>query len=201
MGEQDQSASVLMTAEQRIVAGVISVVAAIFIGVRFWSPRFPVDSTTFSLLALGVLPWLTLFFKRVNIPGIGEAETRFRVSRLVRMPLPRLPTEPIHAASAENNESGLPTQFRALPDSAKKVLRTLWHNQDKHGSDSGLCWTFAILPDDEQFVAYLSGLAALLEAGLVAIAGDENLCGLTAKGVAMMSLIPVAERAGDVYVL
>jgi hypothetical protein len=48
----------------------------IVIARHIWPAINVLDQATLGLLALAALPWLTLFFKKFKIPGVGEAETQ-----------------------------------------------------------------------------------------------------------------------------
>jgi hypothetical protein len=199
MEEDNQKAAILMTAEQRLAAGAISFIAATFIALRFWCPRLPIDTTTISLLGIGVIPWLTLFFKSFNFPGIGGAETRYRASGFTKPQRPSSATAPITPALQEVERIGLQNRFRSLPEPAKKVLRTLWRYQRQNCEDYATRWTFAILQRAGEFPDYLEGLAILLRENLVTIGGEKNMCALTDEGIVLMSSLSDAGNGGDIY--
>ena len=143
-----------MTGPQKAVAIINTLVCFIFIIIRNIIPTFVFDELTLILLGLGALPWLTLFFKKLKLPGI-EAETHDVAQSTTSKPLPP-PSKPQPTKPDED-----------LPPAAKKILATLWKYQKQHFRDDySKRWTFTVQPNAQGYPYFLSGLAETVQRGL-----------------------------------
>ena len=161
----------------------------LLIGVRFWDAKSPVDAVTLGLVGLGVLPWLTLFFKKFKVHGLVEGEAHNRAQGSSKQP----------PAPEPNAQAQVPN-FGELPPSAKKVLRTLWRYQKELFKDFNRRWTFAIFPTAPDFPDYLEGVACLLKVNLVSMNPENHQVALTNEGIILMEPLVPQDIQGDFYV-
>src|SRR5438876_8711163 len=104
-----------MSSVQKKVAVAISVTSFVTLIARHvWPDKVLLDQGTLALLALAAVPWLTLFFKKFKIPGVGEAETQDRVQGATEKPLAPPPAVQPSVVAA------------SLSPDTMKVLATLW---------------------------------------------------------------------------
>jgi hypothetical protein len=183
-------ASHQLTRTQKIAAFAISGVALLIVVARhIWPANVLLDPATLGLLALAALPWLTLFFKKFKIPGIGEAETQERSQGATQKPLPP-PVEVQQQPAAVSSPS---------PD-AKKVLATLWRYQrQSFGSDTTKRWTFTVHPSARDYPRFLSGLSEAVNRGWVAVSPETHHCMLTNDGLAYIESNKEIQEYGDIY--
>jgi hypothetical protein len=67
---------------------------------------------------------------------------------------------------------------------ANELLCTLWSHQRKHfGTDLARRWTFLVNPAGARYPAFLTGLAEMVNVGLVAVSPKTLQCFLTNAGV------------------
>jgi hypothetical protein len=183
-------ASPQWTRSQTIAASVISGVALLIVIARhIWPAKVLLDQATLSLLALAALPWLTLFFKKFKIPGIGEAETQERSQGTTQKPLP----PPVEVQQQ-------PAQPPSPSQDAKKVLATLWRYQrQSFGNDTTKRWTFTVHPLARDYPRFLSGLSEAVNRGWVAVSPETHQCMLTNDGLAYIEATKEVQDYGDVY--
>ncbi len=161
-----------MTKWQRTVAIIITILCLSTILARIFYPCLLVDQQTIWLLALGSLPWLTLFFKKFNIPGILEGETHDRTQGMTEKPIP--PNINIPLDQSKNTFSL----------DAQKILATLWRYQRQHfKDDTSKRWTFVVFPNATDYPSYLTGVAELLKSGLIAVIPGNYQVLLTDEGM------------------
>lgn len=165
-----------MSNHQLVVALLLSVGSLLFVGLHLrWPEVVPLDSGTLALLALAVLPWLTLFVKSAEVAGLGKLESRDNKEQGT--------ASPIAPAPAAVQTATLAT----LSPEAKKVLATLWRYQRAtFGTDKTRRWTFAVQPFASEFPTYLLGVADAVRRGLVVVAPDTHQCMLTNDGLAFV---------------
>jgi hypothetical protein len=155
-----------------IAASVISITSVILVTLHIIAPTVvTLDQATLILLALGALPWLTLFFKTLEIPGFAKVEAQERTQGFTANPLP--PARALRVVP-----EGL------LSDSAKKVLATLWRYQRQlFGTDMTKRWTFEVSPFAPDYREYLSGLSELVNRGLASVSPETHQAMLTNEGI------------------
>jgi hypothetical protein len=163
-----------------VVMSVVFVAAAV--ARHWWSS---IDQWAIVLLGLGSLPWLTLFFKKIKLPGGIEGETPDRAqSETARLLAP--------AVSA-------PSVPPALDQNAVKILATLWRYQKQHFKDDlSKRWTFAVYPNSNAYPSYLRGLAELVNSGLVAVLPSNQVL-LTDEGIRHVEQHIDIQKYQDVY--
>ena len=184
-----------LTGQQKTAAFAISGTSLLLLLLHLIFPTgVPLDSTALGLLALAAAPWLTLFFKKFKIPGIGEAETQDRTQGATEKPLPPSMNVPPHAEVLQIAAAAAPS-----PE-AKKVVATLWRYQKQtFGNDTTKRWTFAILPHAPDYARFLSGLSEALTRGWVAVSPENHQCMLTNEGLAYVESNNELQEYGDVY--
>jgi len=177
-----------MSSSQKGAAFTISVIALLIVVARhIWPARIVLDQATLGLLALAALPWLTLFFKKVKIPGIGEAETQERTQGATQKPLPPADVQPAFTAAAPSAD-------------AMKVLATLWRYQrQSFGSDTTKRWTFTVHPFTREYPRFLTGLSEAVNRGWVAVSPETHQCMLTNDGLAYIESNQAVQQHADVY--
>jgi hypothetical protein len=143
-----------MSGDQKAAAFAISGVSLLIVIARhIWPAQIILDQATMLLLALAALPWLTLFFKKFKIPGVGEAETQDRAQGATQNPLPPADVQPRVAAAAPSAD-------------ALKVLATLWRYQRQtFGNDLTKRWTFTVHPSAREYPRFLAGLSETVNRG------------------------------------
>ena len=160
----------------------------VIIARHVWPTRVLLDQAVIGLLALAALPWLTLFFKKFKIPGVGEAETQERAQGATQKPL--APTSEVQAAA-------VPAQ---LSPHTKKVLATLWRYQrQSFGADTTKRWTFMISPIAREYSIFLAGLSEAVNQGWVAVSPETHHCMLTNEGLAYIEGNEELQKYGDIY--
>jgi hypothetical protein len=177
------------TRGQRIAAFTISGIALLIVAARhIWPAKVFLDQATLGLLALAAFPWLTLFFKKFKVPGIGEVETQERAQGATERPLP--PPVDVQQAAAPASPS---------PDT-KKVLATLWRYQrQSFGNDTTKRWTFRIHPQARDYPRFLAGLSEAVNRGWVTVSPENHQCMLTNEGLAYVEANREIQEYGDVY--
>jgi hypothetical protein len=172
--QTDMDAPLQLTRSQKFAGSAISAIALLILIVRpIWPGKILLDQGTLVLLALAALPWLTLFFKTISIPGVVDAQTRERSQGATQKPLPPM-VEPQPAAAVS-----------ALSPNVKKVLATLWRYQRQtFGNDIMKRWTFAVHPCSRDYPPFLSGLSEAVNRGWVAVSPETHQCMLTNEGLA-----------------
>lgn len=170
-------------------ASAISVISlAIVVSRHIWPTKILLDQATLVLLAFAVLPWLTLFFKKFKIPGVGEAETQERVQGATEKPLPPSPGARDSTVTPE------------LSPHTKKVLATLWRYQHQSfGDDTTKRWTFMIYPNARDFPKYLAGVSEAVNLGWVTVEPGTYQCMLTNEGLAYIEKNKELQGYGDIY--
>jgi len=155
------------------IASTISVVfLLIIIAHQIW-PCLIFDKNTMYLIILGILPWLTFFFKKFAIPGIIEGETRDRAQNTSDKPIP--PSLPLMQDQR---------QIGQLSQNALKIMATLWRYQKQHFKDDySQRWTFLIFPNSPIYSQYLSGVSELLNQGLISVVPENHQIMLTNEGI------------------
>lgn len=175
-----------------IIAGAIFLICVGLIVLRWLRPELIIDQTTVLLLAMAILPWLTLFFRKLKIPGILEGEAYERTQGTTEKPLP--PKEP--TASVPQLKITSP----ALSNDAKKILATLWKYQKQHfKEDYSRRWTFRVFPAAYQYSSYLSGLSELIKLGLVVVSPENEQCMLTNEGINFVINNTDIQNIEDIY--
>jgi hypothetical protein len=179
-----------MTSIQIKAAFAISGISlAVVIARHLWPTKILLDQGTLGLLALAALPWLTLFFKKFKIPGVGEAETQERAQGATQKPLPPSPEV----------QTDAPAQAPISPDTTK-VLATLWRYQRQtFGTDTTRRWTFTVHPFAKDYPRFLTGLAEAVIRGWVAVSPETHQCMLTNEGLAYVEGNNSVQQYGDVY--
>ena len=169
-----------------IIAGAISLTCIGTIALRWFRPELIIDQTTVLLLAMAILPWLTVFFKKLKIPGVLEGETHERTQGTTERPLPP-------------KESPV-TSLQSLSDDAKKILATLWKYQKQHFKDEySRRWTFRVFPNAYQYSSYLSGISELIKSGLVVVSPENEQCMLTNEGISFIVRNTDIQNTEDIY--
>src|SRR5579859_76619 len=177
-----------MSGDQKTAAFTISGVSLLIVIARhIWPDKIILDQATMLLLALAALPWLTLFFKKFRIPGLGEAETQDRAQGATQNPLPPADVQPRVAAAAPSAD-------------ALKVLATLWRYQRQaFGSDLTKRWTFTVHPSAREYPRFLAGLSETVNRGWVAVSPETRQCMLTNEGLAYVESNPSVREHADIY--
>ncbi len=173
------------------VAVAVSATSSLIILARLVLPTVIVlDQAMLGLLALAVFPWLTLFFKKLSIPGIGEVETQERIQGATANPLP--PVAPVAQVRRAAPASPSP--------SAMKLLATLWRYQrQSFGGDTTRRWTFRVSPLAPDFPQFLSGLSETVQHGWVAVSPETHQCMLTNEGLVFISGNEEVQKYQDVW--
>lgn len=178
-----------MDTVQLKTAIIISCICAIAIVLRLIKPSWAIDDKTVFFLALGVIPWLPLFFKKIDLPGGFSAEAKDRKQGK---------SEPLPPVETSNQESTLAlpgfdqkndvNESLHLTKHAKKVLATLWRYQrQSFGNDNSKRWTFLIYPGSVEYFQFLTGVAELGWLGYVSINPENNQVALTNEGLSYSS--------------
>lgn len=175
-----------------VIAAAIFLICSCLIVLRWLWPELIIDQTTVLLLAMAILPWLTLFFKKLKIPGIIEGETYERTQGITEKPLP--PKEsPVSVPQLKITSS-------TLSNDAKKILATLWKYQKQHfKEDYSRRWTFRVFPVAYQYSSYLSGLSELIKSGLVVVSPENEQCMLTNEGINFVVNNTDIQSIEDIY--
>ena len=174
---------------QLTAAIVVSAVSFLIVIARHVWPRVIVlDQPILGLLALAALPWLTLFFKKFKIPGIGEAETQDRAEGTTENPLP---------SPATLQTLAVPAQPR--PDTMK-LLATLWRYQrQSFGDDTSKRWTFRVSETARDFPRFLAGLSEAIDRGWVAVPPETHQCMLTNEGLGYCGDSDAVKTYGNIW--
>ncbi len=152
----------------------------IFIAHVVFPDCFKIDEKSLVLIGIAVLPWLSLFFKKIKLPGGVEAESD-RQQGSTQEPQPPVSIVTIK----EPEEKKIPT-FSQLNAHTKKIIKTLWkYQKDLFKDDYSKRWTFGLYHVSDEYASYVIGLGELLELGLVSFAKDEKTvqCMLTNDGI------------------
>jgi len=168
---------VQMTPTQIKAAFAISSISlAIVLAHYIWPTIIILDKAVLGLLALAALPWLTLFFKKFKIPGVGEAETQERTQSTTEKPLP--PPTALQALAAPAQPS---------PNTIK-LLATLWRYQRQTFKDDNTKrWTFRLTPAAKDYPQFLAGLSEAVGQGWAAVSPENDQCMLTNEGLAYVA--------------
>jgi len=166
---------------QLFVAGTISVVALLILISRLFYPNIiQLDEISLVLLGVAILPWLTLFFKKIKLPGGVEVESN-RQQGSTRKPVPPIETNELRKLDTK----GLP-RFSKLNSHTKKILKSLWkYQKDLYKDNYAIRWTFTVFHKAEEYSSYVIGLGELLDLGIVSLVKDEKTaqCMLTNEGI------------------
>jgi len=177
-----------MTPLQFWAGVIISVFFLAVIILRRLFPSLKIVDTDLVLMVLAVLPWLTLFFKKIRIPGVLEGETHDRSQGSTEKPPPPRQFERVPAVAED------------VSSDARKILATLWRYQKQHfKEDYSKRWTFAVFPSAPAYSSYLSGLAELLKRGMVVVSPQNQQCMLTNEGIAFIQRHPEIQNDEDIY--
>ncbi|MBZ0149971.1 MAG: hypothetical protein K8J09_00455 [Planctomycetes bacterium] len=170
----DEPAS--MSNQQLVVAALLSIASLLLASVHLrWPEVVPLNTGTLALLALAALPWLTLFVKSGELPGLGKWESRENKKQGTARPV------------APADDGIRKEEAATLSPEARKVLATLWRYQrGTFGSDKSRRWTFAVQSIAPDYAAYLLGVADAMRRGLVALAPETKQCMLTNDGLAFV---------------
>ena len=169
-----------------IVASVISLLCLLFIIIRWNWPNILFDEKMLILIAMGIFPWLTIFFKRFKI-GPVEGETPWRLQGTTVRPIPP-------------KESRVSVLDISLNEDAKKILATLWRYQKLTFKDDKIKrWTFRVFSISPQYVSYLSGIVELLQYGLISINPENDQCMLTNEGLDFIGKNIPLQDYEDIY--
>jgi hypothetical protein len=182
-----------MTIPQLLTAIAITTICTLgIIAQQIWT-SIVIDERTIFFIALGTLPWLTLFFRKFKIPGFeGESYDRTQ-SKTDNPPPPK-------AATTTTTTTLEPEEIMELTDEGKKILATLWKYQKIYFKDDySRRWTFSIFPNSSAYPGFIRGLAELLNLGLVSISLDTNQVLLTNEGIGYIENNPVIEKINDIY--
>lgn len=153
-------------------ASGISIVAVSLLILHVFWVKFTVDTTGLALIGLAALPWLTLFVKKLKLPGGLEAETSDRVQSTTKSPPP-----------PSNVSSELEGDSSELPPEAKKILATLGRYQKQHfQNNQENRWTFTVSPTVNLYEHYLKGITYLYSRGLITIGHNHHIM-LTNEGL------------------
>ncbi|MBI4325110.1 MAG: hypothetical protein HY674_07580 [Chloroflexi bacterium] len=168
---------------------VVSAICLLIVIARhIWPAVIVLDQATLGLLALAALPWLTLFFKKFKIPGIGEAETQERAQGTTQKPLP------------PRTEVQLTSESVPLSPDTMKVLATLWRYQrQSFGNDTMKRWTFTVHPVARDYPRFLAGLTGAVNRGWVAVSPETHQCMLTNEGLAYIEGNADLQKYGEIY--
>lgn len=176
-----------MERPQLIAAIILSSICLAAIVIRLIWPVLAIDDRTIFLLALGVLPWLILFFKKIKLPGGFEYESRGRKQGVTDNPPP-----PVNDIA--------PVVGNQMSSEAKKILATLWRYQKQNFKDDySKRWTFLIYPDSVGFAQYLKGVAELVDRGLITVRSDNNQVLLTNNGIHYVEQNVELQNSSDIY--
>jgi hypothetical protein len=155
---------------------------------QIWPTKILLNQATLVLLVIATLPWLTLFFKKFKIPGIGEAETRERIQGTTQKPIPPSPGAQVV------------TTTRKISPNTKKVLATLYRYQrQSFGNDNTKRWTFMIYPNASEFPRYLAGVSEAVNLGWVTVSPETHQYMLTNEGLAYIEKNQELQEYGDIY--
>jgi len=153
---------------------IISGICLLTIIARIIWPSLAIDDKTLYFLALGIIPWLTLFFKKIKF-GDVEVEGLGKQGTTKAKP-------PIDKHS--NTEKLTLNEKQDLSNDAKKVLATLWRYQKLYFSNEPeKRWTFLINPNSEAYTEYLYGMVELMKLGYITINKSNNQIKLTNEGL------------------
>lgn len=181
-----------MTKEQSKVAFVFTVlcsaVGILYVAMRNIFPEIVIDKEAIYIIIIGSLPWLTFFFKEIRLPGGAGAVTHDRSQSVTEKPLP-----PQSNMTVQNTTGELSLY-------AKKIMATLWKYQKQHFKDDfSRRWTFTVHPQAQGFPNFLTGLAEMVQRGLVAVAPENQHCMLTNEGISYIQNNPELQSYSDLY--
>ncbi len=160
---------------KRIIAFIFSGSCVAIVILRVLFPKLLFDQYSLILLGVASLPWLTLFFSKINFPGGGGVETG---AQGTAEPKAKPPTS-IKIGAIEFELPSI-----SLSPEAKKVLATLWrYQQQSFQNDFSKRWTFLIYPGSPEFIQYMNGVAELLKFRFVEVRSDNSQCMLTNEGI------------------
>jgi len=175
-----------MTKLHYIIAAAISLICLSLMIASWTLPKIIIDQKILILLGIAILPWLTLFFKRLKFWQV-EVETRERSQGTTSKPIPP-------------QESSSSSAEITLSSDAKKILATLWKYQKPYFKDDKIKrWTFRVFSNSFHYTSYLSGLVELLKYGLVAINSENEQCMLTNEGISLVETDPSLQNYADIY--
>lgn len=170
-------------------ATIISLVCLLFIYMH-WECHI-VDKITLALLAIGLSPWLTKFFKKIKFGDFFEGQTYGRSQGKTDKPLP--PTE------SQPSTVSTPTASALSPE-AKRILATLWKYQKlTFKEDISKRWTFKLFSDSLGYAEYISGVAELIRLGLIAVRPENEQCMLTNEGIDFVEKTQELQNYNDIY--
>lgn len=160
---------------------VISIVAIIIFILNLIFPDYiKIEEKTLVLLGIAVLPWLSLFYKKIKLPGGVEAESD-RQQGSTQEPQP-----PVSIAEVKKPEEITVLKFSQLNAHSKRIIKTLWkYQKELFKDDYSKRWTFGLYHVSDEYAAYVIGLGELLDLGLISFVKDEKTvqCMLTNDGV------------------
>jgi hypothetical protein len=174
---------------KRIIAFIFSGCCLLVVLLRIFIPKLLFDQYSLILLGIGFLPWLTLFFSKINFPGGGGVETRAQGVSMPKAPPIDSKTQPDtekgnEEEAAKSIEQMDKSKTGDLSSDAKKILATLWrYQQQSFKNDFSKRWTFLIYPGSAQFIEYINGLGELLKYGYVSVRSDNSQVMLTNEGI------------------
>jgi len=174
-----------------IIATAISLICIGAIVLRWLKPELVIDQTAVLLLTIAILPWLTVFFKKLKIPGVLEGET-YGIQGTTEQPLP--PKESLETLPQLNKTS------LTVSKDAKKILATLWkYQKQQFKEDYSKRWTFRLFPRAYQYSSYLAGVSELIKLGLIVVSPEDEQCMLTNEGINFIENNPDIQKIEDIY--
>jgi hypothetical protein len=90
-------------------------------------------------------------------------------------------------------------EFSKMADAEKRILRTLWHYQEKIYPKVNRLWTFKIRSDATEYPEYLLALGKLVKKDIVFVNPANGQCALKANGIRMMKSIVDDKDKDDYY--
>lgn len=168
------------------IAIFFSFLCFIIVILRVIFPKLLLDQNTIFLLVLGFLPWLTLFFKKLKLPGGFDMETEQGIT---------------NTPVAPKTGGHLPANDEQLSGPSKKMLATLWRYQTQSFKDDYTKrWTFLIYPNSPLYMDFISGLAQLLNLSLVTVQAENSQVLLTYEGINYIKQHTEIQNYSDFYV-
>lgn len=170
-----------------IIAIIITTLCTLGIISHQFLTSIAIDEKTIFFFALGIFPWLTLFFKKFKIPGF-EGESFDRTQSSTDNPPPPKTTDSKTDISGDVN------------DDSKKILSTLWRYQKQHfRDDSSRRWTFTVQAKSTEYKKYINGLSELLNKDLVTVNPENNQILLSNEGLLYIENHSDIQKHADIY--